>query len=309
MNFNRALNKEQTTCINGIFALFVFLSHFGQYETMPWNGVLLAIGQLMVAPFLFYSGYGIMEQIKRRGIVYIDSMPRKRILKFYIHFCMALCIYLFLSFLSLRKEYSFVRIIFSFTALSSIGNSNWYVFAILAMYSIVYISFKQCKKHSMTSCVVFTILYIILMDVIKNQAWWYNIILCFPAGMILSKYKDRVCSIIQKPVFFIFLMVLALILHLLHLDVLAYEIISIVFCFLIVDVCAYKEIKNSLFHFLGQYVFEIYILQRISMNLFDRYLNDWIYLVVCILVTLILAYYFKKLETKVDGLHFFKNFS
>lgn len=116
MNFNRALNKEQTTCINGIFVLFVFLSHFGQYETMPWNGVLLAIGQLMVAPFLFYSGYGIMEQIKRRGIVYIDSMPRKRILKFYIHFCMALCIYLFLSFL-LRKEYSFVRIIFSFTAL------------------------------------------------------------------------------------------------------------------------------------------------------------------------------------------------
>ena len=48
MNFNRALNKEQTTCINGIFVLFVFLSHFGQYETMPWNGVLLAIGQLMV---------------------------------------------------------------------------------------------------------------------------------------------------------------------------------------------------------------------------------------------------------------------
>lgn len=221
---------------------------------------------------------------------------------------MALCIYLFLSFL-LRKEYSFVRIIFSFTALSSIGNSNWYVFAILAMYSIVYISFKQCKKHSMTSCVVFTILYIILMDVIKDQAWWYNIILCFPAGMILSKYKDRVCSIIQKPVFFIFLMILAFSLYCLHLPILAYEIISIAFCFLIVDVCAYKEIKNSLFHFLGQYVFEIYILQRISMNLFDRYLNDWIYLIVCIFSTLILAYYFKKLETKVDGLHFFKNFS
>ena len=81
MNFKRALNKEQTTCINGIFVLFVFLSHFGQYETMPWNNLLLAIGQLMVAPFLFYSGYGIMEQIQRRGIVYIDSMPRKRILK------------------------------------------------------------------------------------------------------------------------------------------------------------------------------------------------------------------------------------
>lgn len=44
MDFKRALNKEQTTCINGIFVLFVFLSHFGQYETMPWNNLLLAIG-------------------------------------------------------------------------------------------------------------------------------------------------------------------------------------------------------------------------------------------------------------------------
>ena len=308
MNFNRALSKEQTTCINGIFVLFVFLSHFGQYETMPWNRLLLAIGQLMVAPFLFYSGYGIMEQIQRRGSVYIDGMPRKRILKFYIHFCMALCIYLALSFL-LDKDYSLLRIIWSFTALSSIGNSNWYVFAILAMYSIVYISFKQCKKHSMSACVFFTILYIILMDIIKDQEWWYNIILCFPAGMILSKYKDRVCSMIQKPVFFIFMIFLALVLYLFSLSILAYEIISIAFCFLIVDVCAYKEIKNGIFHSLGQYVFEIYILQRISMNIFDRYLNDWTYLVVCILVTLILAYNFKKLETKVDGLHIFKNFS
>ena len=78
MNFKRALSKEQTTCINGIFVLFVFLSHFGQYETMPWNWLLLGLGQLMVAPFLFYSGYGIMEQIQRRGIVYIDGMPRKK---------------------------------------------------------------------------------------------------------------------------------------------------------------------------------------------------------------------------------------
>lgn len=94
-----------------------------------------------------------------------------------------------------------------------------------------------------------------------------------------------------------------------HIHILAYEIISIAFFFLIVDICAYKEIKNSLFHFLGQYVFKIYILQRISMNLFDQHLNDWIYLVVCILVTLILAYYFKKLETKVDVLNIFTNFS
>lgn len=299
MDFERALDKKQTTCINGIFVVFVFLSHFGQYEIMPWNEILLAIGQLMVAPFLFYSGYGIMEQIKRRGNKYIDSMPRKRILKFYIHFCMALCLYIVLSFL-LGRNYSLSRILLSFTGWSSIGNSNWYVFAILVMYSIVYISFKCFKGQNLSICVLLTLLYIVVMKETKGQDWWYNIILCYPAGMILSKYKERVCSVIQKPVFFVLMLALALALYLTSFSVLAYEVIAITLCFLIVGICAHKEIKNSLFHFLGQYVFEIYILQRISMNLFDGYLDGWVYLITCILATLILAYCFKKLETAID---------
>ena len=301
MDFKRALDKEQTTCINGIFVVLVFLSHFGQYERMPWNKPILAIGQLMVAPFLFFSGYGIMEQIKKKGDEYIDHMPRKRIFKFYIHFCMALCIYLLLSFL-LDKDYSLSRIIWSFTALSSIGNSNWYVFAILVMYIIVYISFKYFKKNGITSCAIMTFFYIILMKAFKGQDWWYNIILCFPAGMILSKYKDKVCSIIRKPIFFICMFILALVLYIFHLHIFAYEVIAISLCFLIVDVCAYKEIKHSVFHCLGKYVFEIYILQRISMNLFDRYLDGWIYLLVYMILTLIFAYTFRELETKIDML-------
>lgn len=299
MDFKRALDKEQTTCINGIFVLFVFLSHFGQYEAMPWDRILSAIGQLMVAPFLFYSGYGIMEQIKRRGNKYIDSMPRKRILKFYIHFCMALCLYIVLSFV-LGKRYSLSRIILSFTGWSSIGNSNWYVFAILVMYSIVYISFKYFKKQGLNVCILLTLLYIIVMKEAKGQDWWYNIILCYPAGMILSKHKKQVCSVIQKPVFFVLMLVLALVLYLASFPVFAYEVIAITLCFLIVVACACKEIKNSLFHFLGQYVFEIYILQRISMNLFNGRLTDWVYLITCILVTLVLVYCFKKLETVID---------
>ena len=301
MDFKRALDKEQTTCINGIFVVLVFLSHFGQYERMPWNKPILAIGQLMVAPFLFFSGSGSMEQIKKIGDVYINHMPRKRIFKFYLHFCMALCIYLLLSFL-LDKDYSLSRIIWSFTALSSIGNSNWYVFAILAMYIIVYISFKYFKKDGISSCVIMTIFYIILMKAFKGQDWWYNIILCFPAGMILSKYKDKICSIIRKPIFFVCVLIIALILYIFHLHIFAYEVVAISLCFLIVDICAYKAIKNRLFRSLGQYVFEIYILQRVSMIIFKGYVHGWIYFSICIVVTFGLACVFKRLETKIDML-------
>ena len=301
MDFKRALDKEQTTCINGMFVVLVFLSHFGQYERMPWNKPILAIGQLMVAPFLFFSGYGIMEQIKKKGDEYIDHKLRKRIFKFYIHFSMALCIYLLLSFI-LDKDYSLSRIIWSFTALSSIGNSNWYVFAILAMYIIVYISFKCFRKNGIASCAIMTFFYIILMKAFKGQDWWYNIILCFPAGMILSKYKDKVYSIIRKPIFFVCMLILALVLYIFHLCIFAYEVIAISLCFLIVDICAYKEIKNDLFQFLGQYVFEIYILQRVSMIIFKGHVHGWTYFLICIVVTFGLAYVFKRLETKIDML-------
>ena len=301
MDSKRALDKEQTTCINGMFVVLVFLSHFGQYERMPWNKPILAIGQLMVAPFLFFSGYGIMEQIKKKGDVYINHMPRKRIFKFYLHFCMALCIYLVLSFL-LDKDYSLSRIIWSFTALSSIGNSNWYVFAILAMYIIVYISFKYFKKDGIIACVIMSILYIVLMKAFKGQDWWYNIILCFPAGMILSKYKEKTCLIIQRPMFFVILFIIAFMFYLVNLHIFAYEVVAISLCFLIVDICAYKAIKNRLFRSLGQYVFEIYILQRVSMIIFKGYVHGWIYFSICIVVTFGLACVFKSLETKIDML-------
>ena len=301
MDSKRALDKEQTTCINGMFVVLVFLSHFGQYERMPWNKPILAIGQLMVAPFLFFSGYGIMEQIKKKGDVYINHMPRKRIFKFYLHFCMALCIYLVLSFL-LDKDYSLSRIIWSFTALSSIGNSNWYVFAILAMYIIVYISFKYFKKDGIIACVIMSILYIVLMKAFKGQDWWYNIILCFPAGMILSKYKEKTCLIIQRPMFFVILFIIAFMFYLVNLHIFAYEVVAISLCFLIVDICAYKAIKNRLFRSLGQYVFEIYILQRVSMIIFKGYVHGWIYFLICIVVTSGLACVFKRLETKIDML-------
>lgn len=80
---NNALSISQTTCVNGIFVIFVFLSHFCQYvdtSSMPYFQPYLFLRshlvQLIVAPFLFYSGYGIMEHIKTKGNRYVNDIPR-----------------------------------------------------------------------------------------------------------------------------------------------------------------------------------------------------------------------------------------
>lgn len=64
-------SKNSTLCVKGLFVLFVFCRHFKQYAI--FDDSLLdqlfikadyLLWQLIVVMFLFYSGYGIITQIK-----------------------------------------------------------------------------------------------------------------------------------------------------------------------------------------------------------------------------------------------------
>lgn len=176
-----SLSIPSTTCIKGIFTILIFLSHFCQYintNNLPYFGPYLflrsILGQLVVAPFLFYSGYGMMEQIKKRGKAYVDDIPKKRIFKTWFHFALAVVLYLLLSFY-LRKGYSLSTIFLSFIGWSSLGNSNWYIFAILVMYICTYVSFMFLNDgRAVWSCGIWGLLYIVIMYFAKDGSWWYD---------------------------------------------------------------------------------------------------------------------------------------
>ena len=78
---------EHTQAIKGFFVITIFLSHFSSYVHLEtWYDKPLKIycslfAQLMVAPFLFYSGFGIFESVKNKGSAYIQTFPKKRFLK------------------------------------------------------------------------------------------------------------------------------------------------------------------------------------------------------------------------------------
>ena len=77
----------------------------------------------------FYSGYGIFESIKKKGILYVKFLPKKATILF-IKFQLILLIFLvnnaLLGFNINIKKYC-LSIIF----ISSIGNSNWFAFTII----------------------------------------------------------------------------------------------------------------------------------------------------------------------------------
>ena len=294
-----------TTRVIGIFVVLIFLSHFCQYIDVnklmyfgPYLFLRRILGQLIVAPFLFYSGYGVMEQIKEKGEDYIDDMPKKRIFKTWIHFALAVLIYLIIS-LYLRREYSLSTMFLAFIGWESLGNSNWYIFAILVMYTCTYLSFKFFRN---TKAVWFgfalSLTYIVVMYFAKKGSWWYDTILCFPTGIFVSYYKrNGDFFIIQR---YWSIVIICLTAFAFRENLIVHELLSIFFCFAIILLCSHIKIKSRILLFLGRHAFEIYILQRIPMILLQEYIDGYAYMVTCLFVSIILAVLFKFLERKVD---------
>ena len=95
------LSKSNTTAINGIFVVLVFLCHFAQYvkfspDFIDQSFVFFKshLGQLVVTTFLFFSGYGIICSISKKGSDYIKSIPKKRFLSVLIHFDIAVILFM-----------------------------------------------------------------------------------------------------------------------------------------------------------------------------------------------------------------------
>lgn len=78
------ISRAGTTAIKGIFVILIMFSHgkgyidVGGKFDVPYLKMQDHLNQMIVAMFMFYSGYGIMESIKKKGSAYIDTIPKKR---------------------------------------------------------------------------------------------------------------------------------------------------------------------------------------------------------------------------------------
>ena len=172
------ISKNQSNCIKGVFIIFVFARHIWPYikdagvvftgiDDRIFHFIDSTLGQLIVAMFLFYSGYGVMESYRKKGIEYVNGIPKRRILTTLLNFDVAVCVFLLVDFI-LNISYPISRVLLSFTGWLSVGNSNWYIFVILLCYLATYIGLKiaekfKCKENIMGG-VIFACISIWLLD-------------------------------------------------------------------------------------------------------------------------------------------------
>ncbi|MBR5992248.1 MAG: acyltransferase [Lachnospiraceae bacterium] len=301
------MSPKQTAAINGIFVMFVFLRHFGQnIDFGEYDKILRMVdnrlGQMLVSTFLFYSGYGIMYSIINKNN-YIKSLPQ-RFLKLLIQFDIAVLLFLTVD-LILGYDYSIKTILLAFIGWTSIGNSNWYIFAMLCLYLITFISGIICKKNHFLLIVLVTIgcaAYIVLLHMAGKPQYCYDTILCFPVGLLYGLYIKginiflRSKKIIPAIYILISLMIFAglyicekkLTAQMPHLALL--ELKNISFAIIFVALTTLLVIGNRVLNWLGKYVFEIYILQRIPMMVFKNVItNKYIYFTICLILTIIVS--------------------
>ena len=173
MDFNvDYLSRGQTDSVKGIFILLVFYRHitqyveFNQWFDYPMTWIDEHMYQLLVAMFLFYSGYGVACSIQKKGSDYVRAIPRRRFLVTLINFDLAVLCYLLLDWI-FKIEYPRDVIIQSFIGWESVGNSNWYIFVILCLYLLVYISFRFLYKHPIFAILIFSVLSVGLIYILQ----------------------------------------------------------------------------------------------------------------------------------------------
>ena len=320
---NNGFTREQTTTVNGVFVLLVFMSHFQNYYGQLNDGIIYPLfqtahGQLVVVPFFLFSGYGVMSSIQLKeekySVTLINKIPLL-LLKFDI------CVLLFILLNKLlRIQYSINQVLLSFLSVVEIGNSNWFITSTLVIYAIVAFSFIVEKNNYYKAIVITTFLLVIYAFTCiyyRVPPRFYNTVLAFPLGMYikLSGLVDK-CSALSLKKYIIFI-VISLILSfapamisLFYKTALSnyfvYVIRTISFCSLILLFLSHFGFHSSVFKFLGNHVFSVYMLQRLPMIMIYRLSlleeHTLLRLSLCFLITIIISLLIEKVFGFIDRL-------
>ncbi len=317
------LGMEQCNALKGFFIMMVFISHAlldvgkaGFVISCHIDSLGMQIqsffGQLIVVMFLFYSGFGVMESYNNKGLDYLTAFPRKRILTTFLNFDIAVFIFVIVD-LVLGIRLTFKQVFLSLIAWDSVGNSNWYIFVVLLCYLFFYFGFRLFPNHRVKGILLVSFAAFVGMIVLffLKQNWWYDTILCFPAGMVYSNFKGKINDFFKKNYIVILITSLGIFLafqfikfpRILH--GFTYNFKSVVFCCLIVLLTMKIKTGNAALRWLGINLFPIYIYQRLPMIVIAKTCGKefvcafpYAFILACFSVTCILAWGYKYWQVK-----------
>ncbi len=305
-HFTDYLSREKSTSIKGIFIILIVFGHFNarvNYTAttdLLYVKILGLVGQITVVTFLFFSGYGIMERVRAKGSAYFATFPKNRILRVALEYWLVVPLMLLTSLLT-REGVTLRTVLLTVIP----WETNWYVFAILVLYLVTYLVFLLLKDKrpylNVLLVFAFTVVYIVLMRQWKAR-FWYDTILTYPLGMLFSLERERVERLLTGKTYkwLVGMGVLAAVpiaMRLLGDNIINVSIGFALSGLFIVLLSMRVSLHNRFLYFLGDHLFEIYLLHMIPIRLFHTWgfiaFSPVLSFLVLLAVTLTAAYFAK----------------
>lgn len=316
------MSVNMTNSIKGFFLIMVFFRHILSYREFahplfdqPFRFVD-KWGQCIVIMFLFYSGYGIMESIKKKGQTYVRGIPVQRVLKVLLLFDSAIVLF-WIYRLFTGVTYDAKTMLLTFVGWKSIGNSNWYIFSILWLYIFTYIAFytfKNNHKKAVIGVLLLSLLYMMILRKVGRPYYCYDTTLCYVWGMLFSLYRKKIEEFVNEGrkswLFFVVVSVIGYLFTYFFRNgsLVVYQIWVFCFAAAIVIFTMRFVVDSRPLQWLGKNLFPLYILQRLPMMFFndENYggnlcSNDWIYIAICFAATLVITVIYQKTIAKAIG--------
>lgn len=259
------LVQSNLNSLRGLFALVIVLGHATQiFQFVP--GVLAPfskINTLCVGFFFAMSGYGLAYSLHKK------NNYRKT-------FLLPKLFYLFLHALTAVSVSTFISYIESLILHTPIWNTgvNWYLIMAGVFYIIFYLIVNNVKTDKNICC--FSWIVVILISVfamlIKLPRVYYISEWCFPMGITVFYYKDKISFILKEYLGkCIFVIISVFIVSLLSfvvkdytfLDILMHNMLCISFYFLVFIILSFVKVKNRLLELCTKISMEIYLYQFI----------------------------------------------
>ncbi|MCD7825544.1 MAG: acyltransferase family protein, partial [Clostridiaceae bacterium] len=313
INESEYLSIETTTSLRGIFALVIVLHHMSE---ITQGGRLFCLlvhaGYLVVSVFFFFSGYGLMTGLLKKGNEYLSVFWIKRILYIFTIYFIITIMYV-AEYSLLGKSYSPLQIFMSFFNGAPIAANSWYMIIQILYYIFFWISFKCCNHRYWLGILILLILQFIqtlILILLQYPAIWYMSGFAFSVGVFWAFKKDEIDQLLTLHFFKIMLIVISLFLIFTGLPLILeyiYEeqgfariccrILSTSLFSILVAITGRKiRFKFKIWMFLGKISLEIYLIHggvyQILRSEYCWIENEALWTIMTIIISIVLSMIF-----------------
>jgi len=270
------MGLENANSIKGIFVWLIIFHHksvYGIKKNYIYLNITRNLGQKIVSMFLFYSGFGIYESLKTKGENYPRSLLTKAF-NLFIKSQIILIIYLIANIFIFKYKITLKIYFLSVIFKSSLGNSNWFAFTIIILYSYSYLSFRFVKNQIFIGIIIISIICFLHVKLVYNfyypkKIYSVDTVLCFVFGFyysLLKKYIDRI--LMKNDIqYFLFVSITIFLFYkiLLIQNLICISITNSLFSVIIIFISMKMKFNNELLKFLNFHSYSIYLLQRLVL--------------------------------------------